>query len=69
MEVDDRSKTEGIIEMPTTILDPLETRGSQAVLETGNPSLTRNVGIVARKCCKRNDSDKSGSGKDEHGNR
>ena len=49
MEAVDKSKTEGIIVMPTTVLDPPKVGGVKAVPETGKESPQWNVGIVARK--------------------
>ena len=52
MEATDRSKTEGIVEMPTTIRDPLETGGVKAV--PGSKQRPKhNVAIVARKTTER----------------
>ena len=41
MEVADRSKIEGIIVMPTLVLDPPEARGVEAALEIGKESSPR----------------------------
>ena len=49
MEAANKSKTEGIIEMPTTIPDPPETRGVKAAPDTGKERLTQNAGTVARR--------------------
>ena len=49
MEAVDKSKTEGIIVMPTTVPHPLEVGGVKAVPETDKKSPQPNAGIVARK--------------------
>ena len=49
MEANNKCKTEGIIVMPATVLDPPKAGGVKAVSETGKESPQRNVGIVARK--------------------
>ena len=48
MEATDRTKTKGIIIMPTTILDPPEVGGFMLAPETGKESPRRNADIVAR---------------------
>ena len=49
MEAANMSKEEGIVVMPTTILDPPEAGGVEAVPRTGQGNPLQNVGIVARK--------------------
>ena len=46
IEVTDKSRTEGIIVMPTVVSDPPEAGGVKAVPETGKESPQWNVGIV-----------------------
>ena len=53
IEVTDKSRTEGIIVMPTVVSDPPEAGGVKAVPETGKESPQRNVGTVARKATRR----------------
>ena len=53
MEVAHKSKNKGIIEMPTTILDPLETRGVKVASKTGKQRPKQNVGTVAGRATKR----------------
>ena len=53
MEVADKSNTEGIIIMPTTVPDPLEARGVKPALETEKEIPRRTVGIVVRRATER----------------
>ena len=53
MEAADGSKEEGIVVMPTTILNPWEAGGVEAATRTGKGNQPRNVCIVARKATRR----------------
>ena len=58
MEAADEIKVEGTEVMPTTILDPLETRGVEA-MKTGKGNPSRNAGTSARKATGRASAGKS----------
>ena len=53
MEVADKRKTEGIIEMPTTITDPPEIGRVKVASEIDKQRSKWNVGTVARRATKR----------------
>ena len=53
MELANKSKTRGIIEMPTIVLDPSLVGGLKVALESCKERRRRTVGTVARRATKR----------------